>query len=72
MQPPGQLGEEARHGLPDDVAGAENETPTPKERRPVDKVAPKGKLDDGPKQGAAGEYKKATYRTHRGFIRQDR
>ena len=76
MQPPGStpgtLGEDARHGLPDDVAGSENETPSPKERRPIDKAAPKDGLDEGAKRGPAGEYKKATYRTSRGFIRQDR
>lgn len=71
--PPGELGKEARSGLPDQVAGAENGqgiTPNMREGRP--EVAG---LSAGPERGDRGEFLPRAYRSTREksrFIRVDR
>lgn len=74
--PPGQMGEEARSGYADGVAGAENaEGITPEMRKGPET---KSGLDAGPEQGSRGEYLPRAYqlpkrpRATKGFIRVDR
>lgn len=56
--PPGQLGEDARSGIPGDQGGAVNAEGITKEMRngPVQPG-----LDDGPDRGERGEYKPRNY-----------
>jgi hypothetical protein len=73
--PPGQLGEEARHGLADNVAGAENAVGITPEMR---SGKPKDGLDQGPDRHESGAFGPANYalpkrpKASRPFIRMDR
>jgi len=73
--PPGQLGEEARHGLADNVAGAENAVGITPEMR---SGKPKSGLDSGPDRQENGSFAPASYelpkrpKASRPFIRVDR
>lgn len=73
--PPGQLGEDARHGLADNVAGAENAVGITPEMR---SGKPNSGLDAGPNVGEKEEFKPANYelpkrpKASRPFIRMDR
>lgn len=65
-----QEGEAGRSALPDEVAGAENaQGITPQMRSGLGSIK---KLDSGPKRGEKDELLPATYKSDRGFIRQDR
>jgi len=73
--PPGQLGDEARHGLPDQVAGAENAVGITPEMR---SGKPRPGLDSGPDRKESGSFGPATYelpkrpKASRPLIRMDR
>lgn len=69
--PPGQIGEDARHQDPAS-AGAENETPSKEGRAPIQEYMQGSVIGSGAVIGSRGEHQKATYRTTRGHIRQDR
>lgn len=63
-------GEAGRSGLPDHIAGAENaQGITPEMRQGLGNIR---KLDSGPKRGEKDELLPSTYKSDRGFIRQDR
>lgn len=74
--PPGALGTEARHGLPDNVAGAENADGITKEMR---EGKPQSGLNAGPdRDEKSGAFHPAAYqlpkrpKASRPFIRIDR
>jgi hypothetical protein len=58
--PPGQLGEDARSGVPGNQGGAENAQGITPEMRKGPAAAQQG-LDEGPDRGERGEYKPRNY-----------
>ena len=74
--PPGDMGTDARHGLPDQVAGAQNADGITSDMRKGPASQPG--LDTGPELGSRGEYKTRNYtlakrpKASKAFIRMDR